>query len=171
MPHLNFVKTRLTRASTDMNRYRFSATTGLIAGLCLASFLAVSAAAGEMSEFGNPFTTVQVKGVAVKAEVVATPAKLYLGLSHRPSLPPGRGMLFIMPAAEIQQFCMRAMRFAIDIIWIGEGEVAGCEANISADDPRTLTSPVPVRYVLEVPAGFCDTHRIKVRDQVSFTLP
>ncbi len=138
---------------------------------CLALVLAAAAGAGELSEYGNPFTTVLVKGVAVKAEVVDTPAKLYLGLSHRQVLPPGRGMLFIMPAPEIQEFCMRGMRFAIDIIWIGEGEVAGCETNIAADDPRTLTSPAPVRYVLEVPAGFCDQHRLAPRDQVVFKLP
>jgi uncharacterized membrane protein (UPF0127 family) len=154
-----------------MKRRRHSVRTSLAACFCLALCLAVPARAGELSEYGNPFTTVLVKGVAVKAEVVSSPEKLYLGLSHRHALPPGRGMLFIMPTAEIQQFCMRGMRFAIDIIWIGEGQVAGCQTNIPPDDPRTLTSPVPVKYVLEVPAGFCDTHRITTRDQVTFKLP
>lgn len=145
--------------------------TTLALWFCLALPLAVAAGAGELSEYGNPFTTVLVKGVAVKAEVVDTPAKLYLGLSHRQVLPPGRGMLFIMPTPEIQQFCMRGMRFAIDIIWIAEGEVAGCETNIPPDDLRTLTSPAPVSYVLEVPAGFCEAHRIAPHDRVAFKLP
>jgi hypothetical protein len=143
----------------------------LAACFCLALIPAVAAGAKEVSEYGNPIATVQIKDVAVKAEVVDTPAKLYLGLSHRHSLPPGRGMLFILPTPEIQQFCMRGMRFAIDIIWIGEGEVAGCEANIAPDDPGTLTSPTPVKYVLEVPAGFCGVHHIKAGDRVALRLP
>ncbi len=125
----------------------------------------------ELSEYGNPLTPVMVKGVTVAAEVVESPAKLYLGLSHRNSLPKGRGMLFIMPSEEVQQFCMRGMRFAIDIIWIRDDRVAGCAKNVAADDTRILTSPVPVKYVLEVPAGFCDRHRIAASDEVSFQRP
>jgi uncharacterized membrane protein (UPF0127 family) len=41
---------------------------------------------------------------------------LYLGLSHRRDLPDGRGMLFIMPALEVQTFCMRGMQFPLDIL-------------------------------------------------------
>lgn len=103
--------------------------------------------------------------------MVESPAKLYLGLSYRPALPPGRGMLFVLPEAEIQQFCMRGMRFALDVIWIAEGRVAGCEKNIAADDAGILTSPVPVKYVLEVPGGFCDRHKITPADEVSFQWP
>lgn len=134
-------------------------------------FPAVSGSATEISEFGNPLIPVTVKGVTVTAEVVTSPEKLYLGLSHRPLLPPDRGMLFIMPAEEVQEFCMRGMRFPLDIIWISEGRVAGCERNIAPDDPRTLVSPVPVKHVLEVPAGFCDRHKIAVHDPVIFRWP
>jgi uncharacterized membrane protein (UPF0127 family) len=149
--------------------------TALTTCFCIVLILAALAGAieviEELSGYGNPLMPVQIKGVTVVAEVVASPEKLYLGLSHREGLAPGRGMLFIMPTPEIQQFCMRGMRFAIDIIWIGEGRVVGCETNIAADDPRTLTSPAPVKYVLEVPAGFCDTHRLASDDQVTFIRP
>ncbi|MBW1992073.1 MAG: DUF192 domain-containing protein [Deltaproteobacteria bacterium] len=130
-----------------------------------------AAGAAERSEYGNPIIPVTVKGVTVQAEVVASPVKLYLGLSHRPSLAPGRGMLFILPAVEIQEFCMRGMLFPIDIIWIGKGEVVGCEANVAPSETRVLRSPRPVQYVLEVPAGFCHRHRITPGDPVSFRRP
>ncbi|MDI6854998.1 MAG: DUF192 domain-containing protein [Deltaproteobacteria bacterium] len=143
----------------------------IVLAASLAAVAAAPAVSAELSEYGNRLTTVMVKGVAVTAEVVQEPARLYLGLSHRNSLPQGRGMLFIMPIEEVQQFCMRGMRFAIDIIWIRGGRVAGCEKNIAADDARILTSPVPVKYVLEVPAGFCDRHRIGPSDEVSFQQP
>lgn len=132
---------------------------------------ALPASAAEVSEYGNPLIPVMVKGTTVMAEVVSSPGKLYLGLAHRPTLPPGRGMLFVLPAEEIQEFCMRGMRFALDLIWIREGRVVGWEKNVAPDDPRTLVSPVPVKYVLEVPAGFCDRHHIAVYDRVSFRWP
>jgi uncharacterized membrane protein (UPF0127 family) len=151
---------------------------GVFAGTVLAAFLvlgvksvAVSATAGEVSEYGNPLIPVSIKGVTVTVEAVASPEKLYLGLSYRQALPAGRGMLFIMPFEEIQEFCMRGMRFAIDIIWIGEGRVVGCEKNVSPGDPRILASPTPVKYVLEVPAGFCERHNIAAHDRALFRWP
>jgi uncharacterized membrane protein (UPF0127 family) len=143
----------------------------LTASLAVVAVAPIGLVGAGLSEYGNPLIPVTVKGVAVTAEVVESPAKLYLGLSHRNSLPQGLGMLFVMPAAEVQQFCMRGMLFAIDIIWISEGRVAGCEKNIAADDARILTSPEPVKFVLEVPAGFCDRYQIGTADEVSFRLP
>lgn len=150
-----------------MPRHRF------LSGVVLAALMlaTVSAPGAELSEYGNPIVPVGVKGVTVLAEVVASPQKLYRGLSHRDGLPPGRGMLFIMPAREIQHFCMRDMHFALDIIWIDAGRVVGCERNVQPDDPRTLTSPAPVKYVLEVTAGFCETHRLAPGDPVHFRWP
>jgi len=136
--------------------------------LLLAGFPGVTAAP-EYSQQGNPFAQVTIRGVTIKAEVVQSPEKLYLGLSHRAGLPPGRGMLFLMADDEIQHFCMRDMHFAIDIIWISRGRVAGLHQNLSPADPGTFSSPVPVRQVLEVPAGFCAQHGIRVHDQVSIS--
>ncbi|MEW6386444.1 MAG: DUF192 domain-containing protein [Thermodesulfobacteriota bacterium] len=124
----------------------------------------------EYSVYGNPYTLVTIGTTTIKAEVVQSPEKLFLGLSQRPELPAGRGMLFIMPSQDFQQFCMRGMRFSLDFIWIARGKVIGLHKNIAADDPGTLTSPEPVRYVLEVPGGFCDKHGLRINDPVKFTL-
>jgi uncharacterized protein len=129
------------------------------------AFPASGLAATELSEYGNPFTWVTLGPVKVKAEVVISPEKLYLGLGRRPALPEDRGMLFILPHREIQTFCMRDMRFALDFIWLGPGRVAGLTKNVSPQDQRACySSPEPVAYVLEVPAGFCDRHGIRVGD-------
>lgn len=126
------------------------------------------AAAQELSPYGNPIITVLVRDVAVQAETVSSPEKLYLGLSHRPALPAGGGMLFVLPRVEFQHFCMRGMQFPLDFLWINEDRVIGLAKNVAADFPGTISSPAPVRYVLEVPAGFVDRHRIRVNDPVSF---
>jgi uncharacterized membrane protein (UPF0127 family) len=122
----------------------------------------------EVSEYGNPFAWVTVGQVGVKAEVVRSPGKVYLGLGRRQELPEGRGMLFIMPRMEVQNFCMRGMQFPIDIIWITQGKIVGVEKNVSPKFTGTHCSPEPVNYVLEVPGGFADRHGIKVGDPVSW---
>ncbi len=139
-----------------------------IAALLLAALLALVGLAWgqEVSKFGNPWLWVTVGKVTVKAEAVRTPHKLYLGLSYRRELPEGQGMLFFMPKVEVQTFCMRGMRFPLDFIWISEGRVAGLTRNVPPDFSGDLSSPAPVNYVLEVPAGFADKYAIQVGDPV-----
>ena len=105
----------------------------------------------EYSPFGNPLVRLSVKDVAITAELVNTPAKIYLGLSHRQELPAGRGMLFLMPRSARHAFCMRDMLLPIDIIWIAGGQVADIHHNRSPNAPGVVRPPVPVTQVLEVP--------------------
>jgi uncharacterized membrane protein (UPF0127 family) len=136
-----------------------------------AVLLAAPLWAQEYSPQGNPLTRLTVKNIPVIAEVVSTPEKHYLGLSHRQSLGEGRGMLFVMGRTELQAFCMRDMLFAIDILWIADGKVAGIDPMLSPQDRDTFVSPVPVPLVLEVPAGFARRHGIKVGDPVAIKPP
>ena len=140
----------------------------VMAGLLLAALAGLARGAGEqeVSEHGNPWVRVTVGGVAVKAEAVRTPERLYLGLSCRRELPEGRGMLFFMPAKEVQTFCMRGMRIPLDLIWISGGRVAGITRDVPPTFPGNLTSPAPVSHVLEVPGGFANRHGIKTGDPV-----
>ena len=143
----------------------------VMAGLLLAALAGPAAGEGgdwrqEVSEHGNPWVRVTVGGVMVKAEAVQTPESLYLGLSGRRELPDGRGMLFFMPTKEVQTFCMRGMRIALDLIWISDGRVAGITRDVPRTFPGILCSPAPVSHVLEVPGGFADRHGLKAGDPV-----
>jgi hypothetical protein len=141
----------------------------LAVGLALMALLFPGRLPGEeISPYGNPFLTLTLGGVQVKAEVVQSPEKIYLGLSYRPELPEGQGMLFLLPALTVQYFCMRGMQFPLDIIWIKGGRVAGLARNIPADFPGQVVSPGPVDRVLEVPAGFSDRQGLRVGDPVSW---
>lgn len=122
----------------------------------------------DVSQQGNPWLWLTTGKVKVKAEAVSTPERLHLGLSYRRELPEGQGMLFFMPAIEVQTFCMRGMRFPLDLIWIVNRRVAGITRNVPPTFPGNLTSPEPVNYVLEVPGGFADKYGIKVGDRVSW---
>jgi uncharacterized membrane protein (UPF0127 family) len=143
----------------------------VMAGLLLAALAGPARGQGgdrrqDVSEHGNPWVRVTVGKVTVEAEAVRTPERLYLGLSHRSELPEGRGMLFFMPAKEVQTFCMRGMRLSLDLIWISDGRVAGITRNVPPTFPGNLTSPAPVTHVLEVPGGFAHRHGIKAGDRV-----
>jgi uncharacterized protein len=139
---------------------------GLILAPCLWMLLLGPAGGEERSAYGNAILWVTVGRVKVEAEVVNTPEKRYLGLSHRRELPEGRGMLFLMPEVEIQNFCMRGMEFPLDFIWIVQGKIVGLEKQVPPNFTGTLSSPEPVNYVLEVPGGFADRYGIKVGDEV-----
>ena len=140
----------------------------VIAGLLLTALAGLAGLAGgqEVSEHGNPWVRVTVGKVTIQAEAVRTPERIYLGLSYRTALPEGRGMLFFMPAKEVQTFCMRGMRIPLDLIWVSNGRVAGLTRNVPPTFPGALTSPAPVSHVLEVPGGFADRHGIKAGDRV-----
>jgi uncharacterized protein len=142
----------------------------IIFGMLLAVLLGMvcTGVSQEVSGSGNPWVRVTIGKVQVQAEVVRSPDRLYLGLSHRLNLPDGQGMLFFMPATEVQTFCMRGMRFPLDMIWIEGGRVAGITRNVPPTFPGTLTSPEPVNYVLEVPGGFADRYGLKVGDRVNW---
>jgi uncharacterized membrane protein (UPF0127 family) len=141
----------------------------LLGGLVLPAALPAGEKLVELSEYGNPLVWVTLGKVKVQAEVVGTPEKMYLGLGKRPGLPEGRGMLFVMPSRQIQEFCMRDMRFALDFIWLVPGRVAGLTKNVSPQDQQACyRSPEPVNYILEVPAGFCDRNGIKVGDTATW---
>jgi uncharacterized membrane protein (UPF0127 family) len=115
---------------------------------------------------GNAIKRVYIRDIVIKAELVKTETRIEKGLAGRTSLPEGRGMLFGMPENDVQSFWMKGMLFPIDIIWIENNRVIGCEKNISPKDPRTFASPGDAGYVLEVPEGFCDQNAIKVNDEV-----
>ncbi|MCX6766188.1 MAG: DUF192 domain-containing protein [Candidatus Moranbacteria bacterium] len=119
------------------------------------------------SVHGNIIKRVYVRDVLVKAEIVVSDEKKTAGLSGRSDLPQGRGMLFEWNDSEPRSFWMYGMQFPIDIIWIENGRVIGCEKNIQPDNgKRTFSSPSDAGYVLEVPEGFCDRYSVKVNDEV-----
>lgn len=118
------------------------------------------------SASGNPIKKVYFKNTFVKAETVSDQKKVELGLGGRKDLPEGTGMLFMMPREDYLRFWMKGMQFPIDIIWIEQGRVIGCEKNISPEDDRISTSPSRAGLVLETPAGFCDKYDVKVNDAI-----
>ena len=106
-----------------------------------------------------------VGGVPLTVELAYQPADLQRGLGYRDSLAPGTGMLFLFEQPAPRSFWMKGMRFCIDIIWIENGVIQGAAESVCPEQDGTAdsdltshVSPVPVTYVLEVPAGWLDAY-------------
>jgi len=109
-----------------------------------------------------PTTTVTIGNTTLLAEVATTPEQEERGLSGRPGLAEGAGMVFIFEPMKTPGFWMKDMRFSLDIIFANtEGTIVTIHQNVSpATYPKAFRPSEPVRYVLEVPAGFVAAHGI-----------
>ncbi|MEK7646656.1 MAG: DUF192 domain-containing protein [Patescibacteria group bacterium] len=115
-------------------------------------------------------STIQAPNGTISAMIADTDVLRQHGLSDRPSMPPDVGMLFIFPEIGTQSFWMKDMHFSLDIVWIDEHkQVVGIAENVSPDSyPEAFTSPVPIKYVLELNAGKAADFGLKKGSQLGF---
>lgn len=135
----------------------------------LAAGAAVLAAAACGTPPGGP--TVVVDGHPVQVEVVRTPEARARGLSGRPSLARGRGMLFLFDHADRHAFWMPDMHFDIDIVWIRDGRIVDITHRVphEVEGPLPLYRPrEPAKVVLEVAAGTAEELGWEIGDPVVF---
>ncbi len=120
--------------------------------------------------FNSASSTVQIGGKIIRVTVADTPEARQKGLGGRNGLAPDEGMLFIFPEDGTYGFWMKNMKFPIDILWISSAqEVVFMAQNVSSDTyPQVFTPTTPVRYVLELPAGYAKAYTVKVGDEVRF---
>jgi len=106
--------------------------------------------------------TVVIGATPLTLEVVSTEASREQGLSGRGSLAPGTGMLFVFDSDGQWGFWMKDMLFNIDMVWVAaDGTVVTVAKDVSPDTyPQVFYPSSPARYVLELPAGFADSHHL-----------
>jgi len=107
------------------------------------------------------------KSIPVAVELATTPEARQLGLMYRDALEPGTGMLFIFPHLAPQSFWMRNTKIPLDILFIDEAEkIVRLHARTTPFSEASLPSGAPVRYVLEVPGGWCAGNGVAEGDTV-----
>jgi uncharacterized protein len=107
------------------------------------------------------------KSLPVSVELATTPEARQLGLMYRGHLDPGTGMLFIFPSVAPQSFWMRNTKIPLDILFIDEAEkIVRLHARTTPFSEASLPSGAPVRYVLEVPGGWCAENGVAEGDTV-----
>ena len=105
--------------------------------------------------------TVSVGGATFSVELAVTSDEQQQGLSDRPSLDPGAGMLFVYDSPKVVAFWMKNMHFPLDILWIGpDCTLVDFSRNVPPPAPGTESSDLEryrpgaeIQYVLEVNAG------------------
>lgn len=115
-------------------------------------------------------------GSTVHAELARTEAEQEYGLMGRTHLPQGRGMLFVHSAMAKHPYWMYHCRIALDIVWM---DSAHRIVEMSPDTPpcRGAASTCPSyggqeasQYVLELPAGSIQKHKLTVGETIEFGL-
>ena len=106
----------------------------------------------------------------VNVLIADTEATRQLGLGGRSGLESSQGMFFIFPDEGLHSFWMKDMLFPIDIIWIAtDGSIVHIEKHVSPGTyPQSFAPQKPARYVLEVVAGYSDTHALSLGQKVGW---
>ena len=109
---------------------------------------------------GNPIIKIDI-------EIADNDYERQLGLMNRQSMEEMQGMLFIFPQEGIQSFWMMNTLFSLDILFINsQKEIVTIHKNTKPLSEQSYPSSEPAIYVLEVNAGFCERHNVKLGDKI-----
>ena len=118
----------------------------------------------------------QVGDLEFLVELAADPEKRIKGLSGRPFLEAGTGMLFVFEDPERLRFWMRGMEISLDIVWISSDcRVVDVSEDVPFPDPDTPLDELPryfpespAQYVLEINGGEAAELGLGIGDTVEF---
>jgi uncharacterized membrane protein (UPF0127 family) len=140
-------------------------------------FLHSRAHAPDPAIFRDEFEAIVKRGdLEIPVSVADTSEEQEQGLSGTLFLPPNTGKLFVFNTDDRYGFWMKDMRYPIDIIWIDKDmRIVDITHDIASDSyPKIFYPSVPVRYVLEVNAGFSTVHQLienqllEIQENLSF---
>ncbi len=92
------------------------------------------------------------------------------GLMYRQEMEHNQGMLFVFPDEAMHSFHMKNTEFPLDIIFIkSDMSVASFQEKAEAFSEASLSSKVPVQYVLEVNAGLVEKWSLQIGDKIAYS--
>lgn len=110
---------------------------------------------------------IEVDGVAVKAELAATPEARQRGLMYRTSMGENEGMLFVFPRSKIQSFWMKNTLIPLDVGFFDEqGFLVNIHTMEPDDGKRSYRSAEPAIYALEMNKGWYKKHGMRKYSQL-----
>ena len=105
--------------------------------------------------------------VEINIEIADTDSARTRGLMERRGLPERSGMLFIFDDEAMRSFWMANTPLALDILFAdADSQILTVRKYTRPMSPQSVTSTAPARFVVEVPAGFSDSHGIVEGDNV-----
>ncbi len=130
-----------------------------LVALCAALLAAPPVAAAET-------ITLTLRGKALRAEVVDTPAERARGLMYRERLDADGGMLFVYEAPEIQAMWMKNTLIPLSVAFIdGDARIVSM-ADMTPRSETIHASATPALFALEVNRGWFARHGVRPGDRV-----
>ena len=137
-----------------------------VTGLMLA-FAALPAHVDAREPTGAPRTmALSINGNAVKAELATDDATRQKGLMFRTHMGKNEGMLFVFPQVAYHAMWMRNTLIPLSVAYLDD---SGKIVSIHEMEPQTEISHQaegPVRYALEMNAGWFSSNKIKSGDNI-----
>lgn len=114
------------------------------------------------------YSTIQIDGIPIRVDIADTQEERKQGLSGRSGLEDSTGLLMVFDEPGYYGIWMKDMRFAIDVIWIGEDlHVIKILQHLTPDTyPEIFEPEQPAKYILETKAFFTDVYGLDVGDKV-----
>lgn len=107
--------------------------------------------------------------VSLDIEIAESEYETQTGLMYRKGMEDNQGMLFIFDGENIKNFYMKNTEFPLDIIYINKNlKVVNVHQNTVPFSKNSLSSGVPVQYVLEVNAGLTEKWNLAPGDKIVF---
>jgi len=128
----------------------------LVLGFALGCALSACATASStaVAPASAPPAIVTLGGESVRAYVADDPDERSRGLQGYAPLADGEGMVFVYADNDIRVFAMKDVTFPIDVVFIAEDMTVSAIEPLDPDETRTVSSPGPSRYVVELPQGW-----------------
>jgi len=109
---------------------------------------------------------VRVNDCRFKVEIADTAEERFLGLGKRGKICQNCGMLFEFPEKGEYPFCMRDMKFPLDIIWILDYNIVSVARDVPCKLKGEINPHVSADKVLELNAGTAEKCGIKKGDKI-----
>ncbi len=107
----------------------------------------------------------------IEVESAKTPVKRSQGLMYRTHMDEDKGMIFLFDHLDMQSFWMKNTVISLDIIFIDDkGVINTIHKKTTPYSEKSLPSKQKSQFVVEVNAGFCDSHGIKEGDLIEYKL-
>ena len=121
---------------------------------------------GELTVFKSKTDSIIAQ---LNIEIADSEYETQTGLMYRQSMESKQGMLFIFPDVAMHSFYMKNTEFPLDLIFIKEDlSIGSFQENAQPLKESSLTSKVPVQYVLEINAGLVAKWGLQVGDSVVY---
>jgi uncharacterized membrane protein (UPF0127 family) len=102
-------------------------------------------------------------------EIADTDYERETGLMYRSSMEQSQGMLFVFDDLSMHYFYMKNTEFPLDLIFVDDQmKIASFQKNARPMNENSLSSKVPVKYVLEVNAGMADKWSLSIGDSIIY---